>query len=270
MLIHFFIIIITVLNAIVMTHLIYNMLGNSRAKGKNYRGEEIPVGMGMVFSLSLFIPFILYNLYFQWGETLHIFILGIIGMSFIGIIDDLLGSRDTTGLKGHIGKLFHMQLTTGGLKALMGGIISIYVTSSFSNNIFIILLNALILSLFTNLINLLDLRPGRAIKGYLFYSLILLGLFYNQETVYLLIISSIPVIIYFPKDLKAKAMMGDVGSNALGFILGFCTILYFTNILKLIILFLLICIHIYAEKSSITKLIERNPILHFIDQLGRG
>ena len=250
-------------------HLVYGMLINSTAKGKNYRGEEIPVGMGMVFSLSLFVPLIFYSIYSPLGQTPYIFLLGVVAMSFIGIIDDLLGNRDTTGLKGHIGKLLRLQLTTGGLKALMGGIISICIAIPFSNNIPIVLLNAVVISLFTNLINLLDLRPGRAIKGYIFYITILIILFYNQQFIYLLVISSIPVIIYFPKDLKAQAMMGDVGSNALGFILGFYTILNFTNIYKIVVLFVLILIHIYAEKSSITKLIERNAILNFIDQLGR-
>ena len=33
------------------------------------------------------------------------------------------------------------------------------------------------------------------------------------------------LLIYFPMDLKAKAMMGDVGSNILGITLGiYCTL----------------------------------------------
>ena len=64
-------------------------------------------------------------------------------------------------------------------------------------------------------------------------------------------------------------MMGDAGSNALGFTLGFFTVLYANFIMNLFIFLFLIIIHIIAEKSSITKIIEGNRILRFLDQLGR-
>jgi UDP-N-acetylmuramyl pentapeptide phosphotransferase/UDP-N-acetylglucosamine-1-phosphate transferase len=244
------------------------MLYNTKFLKKNYKGQYIPLGMGMFFPIALISSLTVLYLFFPLDNISFVFILGVTLMSFLGIIDDLLGNRDTTGLKGHISKLFQLQLTTGGLKALMGGIVSLLVSIPFNSNILLLIFNALIIASFTNLINLLDLRPGRAIKFYLLYTIILFG-FYNQQYIYLLLVVTIIALVYFPMDIKAIAMMGDAGSNSLGFVLGFFTTIYFTNPFKVLILILLIFIHIYAERSSITKLIENNRILSFIDKLGR-
>ncbi|RBP45570.1 hypothetical protein [Garciella nitratireducens] len=260
---------ISTLLSFIIKKLIYDMLMCSSAIRNNYLGENIPVGMGIIFPLSLICSVTILYLFYPLTKTTYVFIFGIAFISFLGLIDDLLGNRDTTGLKGHIGKLFHLQLTTGGLKAVMGVFLSLLVSIPFQDTFFSIIFNAIIIALFTNLINLLDLRPGRAIKFYFIYVSILFFFFYNQEDFYLIIVLTISVILYFPMDVKAKAMMGDTGSNVLGFTLGFFTTIYFTNFLKIIILILLIIIHLYTEKSSITKLIEHNRILKFIDQLGR-
>lgn len=268
MIFYLILLVTSTLIAFIMRNLIYSMLCDTKSFKKNYKGQDIPIGMGMLFSIATIISLSALYLFFPFDEISFIFIFGLTSMSFLGIIDDLLGNRDTTGLKGHIGKLLRLKLTTGGLKALMGGVVSILVSMPFHNNIFLLFLNALIIALFTNLINLFDLRPGRAIKFYLLYTIVLF-IFFNQQNNYLLMISTIIVLIYFPMDIKALAMMGDVGSNFLGFVLGFFTTIYFTNSFKVIILTLLILIHIFAEKSSITKLIENNRILRFIDKLGR-
>ena len=265
---YLFVIIFSILIAFIVRNLMYTMLSNTKFLKKNYKGQNIPIGMGMLFSIATIFSLSALYLFFPFNNISFIFIFGLTAMSFLGIIDDLLGDRDTTGLKGHIGKLLHLELTTGGLKAVMGGIISLLVSIPFHSNIFFIIFNGLIIALFTNLINLLDLRPGRAIKVYLLCTIILF-IFSNQENVYLLMITTIIVLVYFPMDLRALAMMGDVGSNALGFVLGFFTTIYFTNPFKIFIFILLILTHIFSERSSITNLIENNQILNFIDQLGR-
>lgn len=76
-------------------------------------------------------------------------------------------------------------------------------------------------------------------------------------------------IAYLPQDIKAKSMMGDVGSNALGIILGIVTVVSYAIVIKYIILGLLILIHIITEKYSLTKIIEKNPVLDYFDKLGR-
>ena len=116
--------------------------------------------------------------------------------------------------------------------------------------------------------NLFDLRPGRAIKVYLV--IIIIILFTLTGYIQILPLLILPnVIAYFNYDLKAKAMMGDTGSNVLGISIGILMALGYTLNVRIAWLIFLILIHILTEKFSLTKIIEKNKVLNFIDRLGR-
>ena len=78
------------------------------------------------------------------------------------------------------------------------------------------------------------------------------------------------VLAYFYYDLKAKAMMGDAGSNVLGVSIGVFIVTSYSLSVQVFWLVLLVAVHVVAEKFSITKLIEKNFILDYIDKLGRN
>ncbi|MBP8819755.1 MAG: hypothetical protein KBG91_04920, partial [Syntrophomonadaceae bacterium] len=226
----------------------------SGAIRKNYLGNDIPVSVGISFPVSLILVFLFYALIQRYDFSFHIYLIGILSICFLGFIDDMLGQRDTLGFKGHFGALFKGKLTTGGFKALGGGIIAFFIALSVSgleslwNGWVDILLNTLIIALFTNMLNLLDLRPGRAIKGYLFF-LFLIILMAGGRVNWLLIAPLLGVIlVYFPVDLKARAMMGDSGSNVLGLTLGYYCVIYLSLPYRLGVLLFLIAMHIYTEK----------------------
>ena len=116
--------------------------------------------------------------------------------------------------------------------------------------------------------NLLDLRPGRAIKAYLLISIVFLfTLGAYTKNILLLILPN--VVAYFNQDLKAKAMMGDTGSNVLGISIGILFVMGYSLKVRVVWLVFLIFIHILTEKYSLTKIIENNKFLNFIDKLGR-
>jgi len=266
--------IISILTTLITIPFIREMLLNANITRKNYKGDTIPVGMGIVFIPVIIINSIFLN-YFIGNDSriqqlLLVFLAGIMTMAIIGLIDDLIGNRDTTGFKGHIKALLSGKLTTGGFKAVIGGLIALLLGSLFSFHIIEIIVNALIIALFTNLINLLDLRPGRALKGFLTISTLFIIVGLSRE-VRIIFSSFIAYAIgYFPQDIKAKSMMGDVGSNTLGVILGIVTVISYTMTAKYVVLALLILVHILTEKYSITEIIKKNPILNFIDELGRS
>ena len=160
--------------------------------------------------------------------------------------------------------LFLVQLPATMSVTAVGLVISIAI----SKNIYDIVINTLIIALSTNLMNLLDLRPGRAIKGYLVISIVLLFTL-GEYTRNLLLLIFPNVIAYFNQDLKAKAMMGDTGSNVLGISIGILFVMGYSLKVRLIWLAFLIFIHILTEKYSLTKIIESNKFLNFIDKLGR-
>ena len=248
-----------------------SLLIESNVLRPNYKKDMIPVSMGIVFLPMLIINAIILA-YFttNFKDMLHIFIFlfGLVSMFFAGILDDIIGNRDVSGLKGHFKSLLNGKLTTGGFKALLGGFIGLVISIAISKNIYDIVINTLIIALSTNLMNLLDLRPGRAIKGYLLISIVLLFTL-GEYTRNLLLLIFPNVIAYFNQDLKAKAMMGDTGSNVLGISIGILFVMGYSLKVRLIWLAFLIFIHILTEKYSLTKIIENNKFLNFIDKLGR-
>ena len=206
-----------------------SLLIESNVLRPNYKKDMIPVSMGIVFLPMLIINAIILA-YFttNFKDMLHIFIFlfGLVSMFFAGILDDIIGNRDVSGLKGHFKSLLNGKLTTGGFKALFGGFIGLVIS---------------IVLLFT------------------------LG----EYTRNLLLLIFPNVIAYFNQDLKAKAMMGDTGSNVLGISIGILFVMGYPLKVRLIWLAFLIFIHILTEKYSLTKIIENNKFLNFIDKLGR-
>ncbi len=259
-----------VLEAVVLYFLL-NMLKDAGAVGKNYAEQEIPVSAGISFPLVVLMVYLLYGLFYPQDTAASVFFLGITMISLLGFIDDSLGARDVTGLKGHFKALLKGRLTTGGLKAVGGGIVALYLAVS-SHAVLTgeIILDALIIALFTNMLNLLDLRPGRAIKGFLIFFLIIVIAALGQVSWLFMAPLVGAVIYYFRIDIKARAMMGDAGSNVLGLSLGYLCIINLGLVPRIMVLVLLIAMHIYTEKYSLSRTIDQVRILKIMDELGRG
>ena len=267
-----------------MIPLFKSMLVNGNVIRPNYKNEMIPVGMGIVFLPMIIINSIIlgfvtlnniwfvsssnYNLNIVWLLCLALYIFSMMAMFFAGALDDLIGNRNVSGLKGHFKSLFKGELTTGGFKALFGGFVGLVVSVCISSSIVDIIVNTLIIALSTNLMNLFDLRPGRAIKAYLVIMIpIYITLTGYTKVFPLLILPN--VLAYFNTDLKARGMMGDTGSNVLGISIGVLMARGYGIKVRLAWLVFLILMHLITEKFSLTKIIEKNRVLKFIDNLGR-
>ncbi len=248
-----------------------NLLIESNILRPNYKKDMIPVSMGIVFLPMIIINGIILAFFTVEHENLlylFMFIFGMISMFFAGVLDDIIGNRDVSGLKGHFKSLLKGSLTTGGFKALFGGFVGVIISVAISKNLGDIIVNTLIIALSTNLMNLLDLRPGRAIKVYISISAVLfLTLTGYVKSLILLIVPN--VLAYFNYDLKARAMMGDTGSNVLGISVGMLIVMGCSIKIRIGWLVFLVLIHILTEKYSLTQIIEKNKFLNFIDKLGR-
>ncbi|AOY77083.1 glycosyltransferase [Clostridium formicaceticum] len=247
------------------------MLMKANVVGKNYKGDTIPIGMGITFIPVMLCNFFLMILLLKdLQEVIFIFLTGITTMGFAGIIDDLIGNKSASGFKGHFSRFFKGELTTGMLKAGVGGVIAFMISWIYSVGIIEFFINAFVIALFTNLLNLLDLRPGRALKTYLFIAVIFLVIGIAGITKMILFSIIGYCIGYLPQDLKARSMMGDVGSNTLGITLGIITIISFSIKVKVVLLILLLLVHTISEKYSLSKVIKSNYILNYLDELGRS
>lgn len=241
----------------------------------NFRGQEIPLGLGLVFFIAAVVTVVLGKVFSLINTEVYTFLFALGAMGFFGLVDDVFGNRHASGLKGHFMKLImERELTTGALKALAGGFISLAVSFEITPGTGIsswawVLINAIIIALSTNALNLLDLRPGRTGKGFLFMAAIIGAAGISGPGVLFLAIITGSLMAYLPLDLKAEAMMGDTGSNMLGITLGYTAVLVLPEFWKVAFFLVLVGFHLYTEKYSLTKLIERNKVLNFIDMLGR-
>ncbi len=241
----------------------------------NFRTEEIPSGLGLVFFPAALITTVTGRLLGLAGRDASTFLLAVGAMGLFGLIDDVFGTRGASGLKGHLKKLvFAREITTGGLKALAGVFIGLLVSLEFAEGTGVqkwlfMFLNTLVIALLTNAINLLDLRPGRAGKGFLVMAgFIALAGSGKPQLLYLATMVG-SLLAFLPLDLKALAMMGDTGSNMLGMALGYTAVFVLAGPVKIGLLIFLVGFHLLTEKYSLTRIIENNRVLNYLDLIGR-
>ncbi len=256
---------------IILPVIVDNLLRRIKMVRPNYRDTEIPVGFGLfplIWSEPLIIAVGILDR--DHSSLLFSFALLIGGLGLLGFIDDRWGDRSATGLRGHLKKFIDGEITTGFVKAVGGLTLSICVCKygldqSWKSS----LVSGLIIALSANMLNLLDLRPGRASGTFLLVSMLLLATMWSRhQFITPLMILAVPVIILHERDCRARAMMGDCGSNSLGAALGISSVLLFPGwVAHALMLLVLVGLHLLAEKISFTKVIAGNPILSKLDRM---
>lgn len=234
----------------------------------NFQGKLIPVGFGFMLVITA-LP--IYFVQMALGERMReplLFASVVAGFGGLGLVDDVYGSRAAGGFRGHLGELRRGRVTTGLLKMVGGGLLALTVggvTSSFDPVQTV--LNGLLISLSANTLNLLDLRPGRAVCCFwACAAALILGKLGRLSVWSSLLPVMIPAIWLTTQDRRARVMLGDAGSNALGAVLGTAFALELSSVAKVCVLVCMVGIHAYAEKYSISSLIERNRVLRSIDR----
>ncbi len=77
------------------------------------------------------------------------------------------------------------------------------------------------------------------------------------------------LLAFLPADFKARAMMGDAGSNTLGIVIGLTAAASLDGYFRAGYLATLLIMHIITEKYSLTRIISGNVVLNYLDMLGR-
>lgn len=292
---------------------------------KNYRGRAVFLGLGMVWaiwSVSLFVMSAIVDavaefveapygsvetLLFDGPLTAPLFAMPVIltlGSFVFGLADDVFGSAADKGFRGHLTALSHGRLTTGGLKLLgIGLLAAVYgwsasrVHESAQDATLGVQLGwwiaaTLVIALSANLMNLLDLRPGRALKSYSLLAVIAgvvfarsmaerFVAFYAESgvgwgandllvtTLALLVVLLGPVAAAWRFDLGERGMLGDAGSNAMGAIVGYLLAGALTLPWLAAVAVVLLGLNLLSERVSFSRVIEDTPVLRELDRLGR-
>ncbi|MGI6112823.1 MAG: hypothetical protein ACOYEJ_01730 [Mahellales bacterium] len=248
-----------------------SFLKNNNIYGYNFSKNKILTCGGLVILFPLVILFnIIYYLNIIDTHLLLCYLLVIFSIGFVGFIDDMVGKTEYKGMISHL-KQFVLcrNFTTGALKALTGVVVGFIVSYWIpeGKSLPSIIVGALTFSLFTNLINMFDTRPGRAVKFFILFSVILIGI--APRHILLITIILAPAIMYLPMDMNGIIMLGDTGSNLLGGILGITSLLILDGAIQVATVILLMALHYIGDRYSFTSIIKGSKILSYIDNFGR-
>lgn len=228
-----------------------------------------------------------------------------LGGAVAGYIDDVDqgahdGGKVAKGLKGHLGALAHGQVTTGvikiagiGASALAASALVGSKATSVGGKVADLALNTVLIAGTANLANLLDLRPGRALKATV---LVAAPLSYlscaaaktpasgasgapsakpvspaSAASAQRLLASGLnaAAITALVEDLQETTMLGDTGANAAGALLGTSLAANDSWKLRLGTALGVVGLILASEKVSFSKVIAANPALNWLDQLWR-
>jgi UDP-GlcNAc:undecaprenyl-phosphate/decaprenyl-phosphate GlcNAc-1-phosphate transferase len=206
-----------------------------------------------------------------------------LGAAGFGSYDDLAGNGDHRGFRGHVSALRNGDVTTGAVKLAgigISGLVAAIIAAggatasdddrrragSRAVGLPDVVINAGLIAGGANVINLFDLRPGRAIKvaGMAGAILAAAGRPGPQAAAPLAAAAAL-----LPEDLGERAMLGDAGANALGAMLGVAAATSLSRPARLAALAVVTGLTAASEVVSFSRVIERTRPLRWADMLGR-
>ncbi|MDW3847458.1 hypothetical protein NMK34_12675 [Micromonospora sp. BRA006-A] len=209
-----------------------------------------------------------------------------LGAGAVGLYDDVVGARPeqkaAKGFAGHLAALREGQVTAGMVKVAGVGVAGLGAAALLAADRRVaahprrrragafgrgldVLLGAGVVAGTANLVNLLDLRPGRALK-----SGMLLGAPLTTGPYGGLAAGAVGAsAALIGDDLGERVMVGDSGANALGALLGVSLAARTGPLGRAGVLAVLAALTAASEKVSFTQVIASTPGLRHLDELGR-
>jgi UDP-GlcNAc:undecaprenyl-phosphate/decaprenyl-phosphate GlcNAc-1-phosphate transferase len=240
----------------------------------NHRGEPVTLLQGPAVAASAAAAALL-TPGLDRAERLALALAGA-GAGAVGCYDDLAGSGDRRGFRGHLGALAKGEVTTGSVKIAGIGAAGLAAAVLLSGRkadqgvpgrLADVVINAGLVAGTANLLNLFDLRPGRAIKVSMIASAALAASGPDARAAIAAPVGA--AIALLPEDLGERAMLGDSGANALGAMLGAAAASSLPRPARLAALALVAGLTAASEKVSFSKVIDTTPVLRRLDLLGR-
>ncbi|MDG4798393.1 hypothetical protein [Micromonospora sp. WMMD1082] len=209
-----------------------------------------------------------------------------LGAGAVGLYDDVVGARPeqqaAKGFTGHLAALQQGRVTAGLVKIAGVGAAGLAAAVLLSADAGVaghrrrqrqsalgrgvdVLLGAGVVAGTANLVNLLDLRPGRALKSGLLLGAPLTGGRHGGIAAGAVGAST----GLLPADLGEDVMLGDSGANSLGAVLGVALAARTGPLGRAALLTALVGLTAASEKVSFTSVIASTPGLRELDALGR-
>ena len=187
------------------------------------------------------------------------------GAAAVGAYDDVVGARQEQrqdkGLRGHAAALRQGRVSAGAVKAVGIGAVGLLSArlGAPSRRAVDVVVDGALVAVAANLLNLFDLRPGRALK------------------VGVLAAAAVDApgpagaaLALLPGDLRERTMLGDAGANALGAVLGLALVVgHDARRTRLTALVAGSALTLLSESVSYSRVIDAAPPLRALDRLGR-
>ena len=183
-----------------------------------------------------------------------------LGAATVGAYDDAAGPRhpQSKGFRGHAAALRRGEVTGGVVKVVgIGGAGLLATRLLGTRRPRDVALGGAVVAGSANLLNLLDLRPGRALKAGALAALAL-----HQPG------PAAAAVALLPEDLRERTMLGDAGANALGAVLGLA-LLHRHPERRRRALAVLAALTALSEVTSYSRIIDAVPPLRWVDRVGR-
>lgn len=182
------------------------------------------------------------------------------GAGAVGAYDDASGARHphAKGFRGHAAALRQGRVTGGAVKVLGIGATGLAAGRLLGRaSATDLLVRGAVVAGSANLVNLLDLRPGRALKAGSAAALAL-----GQPG------PAAAALALLPEDLGERSMLGDAGANALGAVLGLGLLDRHPGRARSALAGLVV-LTAASEVVSYSRVIDAVPPLRWVDRLGR-
>ncbi len=253
--------------------------GATRWSRTNHRGEIVTLLEGPALALGVLVAL---AVPVAPPHVRAAAAVAVTGAAAVGAYDDLAGDAGSKGLAGHLRALRHGRVTTGAVK--VAGLAATGVAAALlvdvertppgragagrrtppGSRAVDALVGGAVVAGTANLVNLLDLRPGRALKVSLLVAALVPG-----AGAPLAAVAAGGALTSLPDDLAERAMLGDTGANAAGALLGAAVLAATAPRSRIAVLAAVTALTLASERVSFTAVIESTPVLRSLDGLGR-
>jgi UDP-GlcNAc:undecaprenyl-phosphate GlcNAc-1-phosphate transferase len=235
----------------------------------NYRGARLATPLGLVIVVAALAGIAVAATlgrplpsWLWWSSTF------VCGVALLGLADDALG-RGVHGWRAHAALVRARRLDTGAIKALGTPVLALAALLAAGASTTRLLLGGAVLVLSTHLFNLVDLRPGRAVKLLVLFLVAFVAAGGRVAVVWTLGLFLGPALVAGWLDLRERGMLGDSGAALLGALAGVVLVETVSPLGLAIALCALAASALYGEFYSISEFVDRAPLLRHLDWVGR-
>jgi UDP-GlcNAc:undecaprenyl-phosphate GlcNAc-1-phosphate transferase len=241
----------------------------------NQGGRPVPMVLGGALSAGLVAGAYISASGTAWGSpdpapitTAMVTGLVVLVLVLVGGVDDRFGGTER-GFRGHLRSLGRGRPTTGILKLVVGVAAAVVLAFHLADDPVRTVGVALLVALCTNLWNALDVMPGRALKGAVVVLVPVLAVAWSRPSGPVIAATVGAALGVLAFDLRERGMLGDAGSNPLGFLVGMGLAVVLPTPAVLVGAGLALLLQVAAETVTISRLIAAVPPLRWFDRLGR-